>query len=171
MEDQKHFWDMLKDFKDVFFLSRSADGTEHGRPMRIICAKPEEGIYFFTQINSPKVKEVRDDDHITLTAQKSDQWIYAVGRAKVITDKAKITELWTEGVRPWFPEGTKDTDISLLCVLPERGEYWDQSSLANKANFVWQLGKAYMTGTKVQKTDLDKNGDQHSKVELTSAAK
>lgn len=37
MEDQKHFWDLLKDYKEVFFLSRSADGTEHGRPMRIIC--------------------------------------------------------------------------------------------------------------------------------------
>lgn len=35
MEDQKHFWDLIKDFKEVFFMSRGTDGTEHGRPMRI----------------------------------------------------------------------------------------------------------------------------------------
>jgi hypothetical protein len=51
----------------------------------------------------------------------SSKWVYAVGKASVITDKAKITELWTEGVRPWFPDGTNDTDVSLLCIKPEKG--------------------------------------------------
>lgn len=35
-DDQKHFWDLIKDFKNVFLLSRGADGTEHGRPMHIV---------------------------------------------------------------------------------------------------------------------------------------
>jgi len=172
LDDQEHFWEIIKDFKDVFFLSRRSDGTEHGRPMHISCARPDEGIYFFTHLKSPKVEEVKEDDHITITGQMSSKWIYAVGKASVITDKAKITELWTEGVRPWFPDGTSDSDVSLLCIKPERGEYWDQSTLSNKINFAWQFGKAYVTGTKMPKT-LDKDGEQHSKVELTtpSAAK
>jgi len=137
--------------------------------MRAISCIPSEGIYFFTHLNSPKVQEVKQDDHVTITAQASSKWLYCVGKAHVITDKAKISEFWTETVRPWFPDGTNDTDVSLLCIKPEKGEYWDQSSLTNKINFAWQFGKSYVTGTKMPKT-LDKEGEQHSKVELSQSA-
>lgn len=36
LDDQQHFWDLIKDFSEVFFLSRAADGNEHGRPMHIV---------------------------------------------------------------------------------------------------------------------------------------
>jgi hypothetical protein len=36
LDDQKHFWELIKDFKEVFLLSRGADGNEHGRPMHIV---------------------------------------------------------------------------------------------------------------------------------------
>ena len=65
---------------------------------------------------------MKNDDHITITGQTPNKWLYAVGRASVITDKAKIKELWTEGVRPWFPDGTNDSDVSLLCIKPEKGK-------------------------------------------------
>eukprot|EP00026_Physarum_polycephalum_P016239 Phypoly_transcript_17108.p1 GENE.Phypoly_transcript_17108~~Phypoly_transcript_17108.p1 ORF type:complete len:182 (+),score=18.65 Phypoly_transcript_17108:118-663(+) len=121
LDDQQHFWELIKDFKEVFLLSRSADGNEHGRPMHIVSAHPDEGIYFFTPLNSPKVQEIKQDDHITITGQASSKWVYCIGKACLITDKAKISEKWTEGVRPWFPEGTNDSDVSLLCIKPERG--------------------------------------------------
>lgn len=164
-DNQKHFWDILKGFQSVFLISRAPDGTEHGRPMGLQIK--DQAIYFFTEVDSPKVHEIKDDFHITITGQKSDQWLFAKGQAKIITDKAKIAELWTETVRPWFPKDIKDSQVSLICLIPQQGEYWDQSAISTKMSFAWELGKAYITGQKAQKSgDMEKGGDQHSKVEL-----
>jgi len=168
-DNQKHFWDIIKGFSNVFLLSRAPDGSEHGRPMGL--QVKDQAIYFFTEKDSPKVHEIKDDYHITITGQKSDQWVFCKGKAKVITDKAKIAELWTETVRPWFPKDIKDSQVSLICLMPESGEYWDQSSISNKLSFAWDLGKAYVTGQKAQRVgDMNKDGDQHSKVNLAQTA-
>jgi general stress protein 26 len=169
-DNQKHFWDIIKGFPNVFLLSRAPDGSEHGRPMGF--QVKDQAIYFFTEVNSPKVQEIKDDYHITVTGQKSDQWIFAKGTAKVITDKAKIAEHWTETVRPWFPKDIDDSSVSLICLIPQCGEYWDQSSISNKLSFAWDLGKAYVTGQKAQRAgDMDKGGEQHSKVDLAQPAR
>jgi len=167
-DNQKHFWDIIKGFSNVFLLSRAPDGTEHGRPMGL--QVKDQAIYFFTEVSSPKVQEITDDFYITITGQKSDQWIFAKGKAKVITDKAKIAELWTETVRPWFPKDVDDSQVSLICMIPDRGEYWDQSSISNKLSFAWDLGKAYATGKKAQCEKMGEGGD-HSKVDLAQPAR
>jgi len=115
------------------------------------------------------VQEIKDDYHITITGQKSDQWVFCKGAAKIVTDKATIAALWKENVRPWFPKDIKEEQVSLISVSPDRGEYWDQSSLTTKLRFAWEVSTAYVTGQKVQQNDLDKGGDQHGKVDLSGS--
>ena len=168
-DNQKHFWELTKKFSSLFLVSRSSDGTEHGRPMGFTVK--DQAFYFFTGVNSPKVQEIKNDTQISITGQNSDQWIFAKGKAQIITDKAKLAELWTESVRPWFPKDINDAEISLICLIPEFGEYWDQSSISNKLSFAWDLGKAYVTGKKTESAGrVDKGEEQHSKVDLAQPA-
>eukprot|EP01114_Cavostelium_apophysatum_P003244 TRINITY_DN13034_c0_g1_i1.p1 TRINITY_DN13034_c0_g1~~TRINITY_DN13034_c0_g1_i1.p1 ORF type:complete len:180 (-),score=37.28 TRINITY_DN13034_c0_g1_i1:77-616(-) len=144
------FWEFMNNFTEVMLITNSTDGRQHARPMRVIKCIQSEGIYFFTNKESTKVWELKEDSHVTLTGQKSDLWLYTTGRARIITDKAKLDQLWTEGVKPWFPDRTQDPDCSLICVVPEVGEYWNQTGVTNKMAFYWETAKAYVTGEKAE---------------------
>eukprot|EP01103_Thecamoeba_quadrilineata_P020319 TRINITY_DN8657_c0_g1_i1.p1 TRINITY_DN8657_c0_g1~~TRINITY_DN8657_c0_g1_i1.p1 ORF type:complete len:180 (-),score=32.47 TRINITY_DN8657_c0_g1_i1:82-621(-) len=158
---QDKWWEVCSTFTDVFMITNSTEGKQHGRPMHIISVEKNVGIFFFTSKNSPKVQEVKNDDTITITGQQSSRWIYTTGKARIITDQAKIKELWTEGVRPWFPQGTQDSEVSLIQMIPEIGEYWDNSSLTNKLYYVYELAKGYITN---QKADM--SGSDWARVEM-----
>ncbi len=41
-----------------------------------------------------------------------------MGKAVISRDSNKINELWTEGLRPWFPQGKESPDIALIHVIP-----------------------------------------------------
>ena len=160
---QDKWWEVCHTFSDVFMITTSTEGKQHGRPMRMISVEKNVGIYFFTHKSSPKVQEVKHDDHITITGQQSSRWIYATGKARIITDESKIKEFWTEAVRPWFPEGSKDEDVSLILMVPEVGEYWDNSSISNKLYYMYELAKGYITN---QKASV--HGSDWARVEMTN---
>jgi general stress protein 26 len=42
-----------------------------------------------------------------------------------VLDRETIHRLWSPKLRAWFTEGEDDPRISLLCVDPVSGEYWD----------------------------------------------
>jgi general stress protein 26 len=39
-----------------------------------------------------------------------------VARRRVVEDTQKLKELWTEGLRVWFPKGPDDPEIAILAV-------------------------------------------------------
>ena len=140
-----------------------------------IQVKEDDGIIFFTSSKSPKVQEISNDSCVSLTGQSSNQWVYVKGvhlfsagsflplwaqritytqgTARVIQDKEIIKQYWTEGVRPWFPEGTQECDISIVKIIPQRGEYWDQSSLAGKVYILSLTRIKHTKHTRIQATN------------------
>jgi len=156
-EGQEKFYEKIAKFSCAMLTTRNADGRLHSRPMQIISVEKDNGIYFFTPIDSPKCEELEVDSHCSLTIQESSVWISISGHAELLRDKDKIDELWREGLRPWFPQGKESGDVSLIKVVPDCGEYWDNSSLASKISYAFELGKAYLTNTRAD--DLDKRVD------------
>jgi general stress protein 26 len=125
----------------------------------------DKGIYFFSQIDSPKMDELQADPHCSVTFQDNSCWISLSGRTEIIRDKNKIDELWNEGLKPWFPAGKESADISLIKVIPEVGEHWDNSSLMSKLSYAFELGRAYVTNTRASvtsKTDWNRVDFQSS---------
>jgi len=66
------------------------------------------------------------------------------GRATLVTDKAKIKELWHEMLKAWFPEGIDDLNIALVKVNPDGAEFWDSPSSSMVQLF--GMAKAMVTG-------------------------
>ncbi|PJJ60579.1 pyridoxamine 5'-phosphate oxidase family protein [Hymenobacter chitinivorans] len=149
----------IKDIKIAMMTTVEPSGELHSRPMYTHEPEADGTLWFFTERDSAKIDEVQQEQHVNLGYSKPDQNLYVSisGTATVVNDRQKIKDLWSEGLRAWFPKGSDDPNISLLRVDISRGEYWDQPSnvLVRAFGYV----KAVTTGERYQPT-----GDEHAKV-------
>ncbi|AYA36292.1 general stress protein [Hymenobacter oligotrophus] len=150
----------IKDIKIAMMTTLEPDGSLHARPMYTHEPEADGTLWFFTELDSPKIDEVQQDRHVNLGYSKPQDNLYVSisGRARIVTDRAKIKELWTESLRTWFPKGSDDPNIALLCISIDKGEYWDQPS--NVLVHAFGYVKAVATGERYQPT-----GDEHAKVQ------
>jgi len=158
----KHFWEVASHF-DTGMLVTLANGHEfHARPMRILQATENDGIWLISNKMAPKCLEILDNSTISLTFQGIDRYLALTGQSRLIKDSTKVHDLWSERFKLWFPEGKYDPNIILIQVIPVGGEYWDYSGIGKKMKFAWETSKSYVKGTKV---DGEKLGE-HAKVDL-----
>jgi general stress protein 26 len=151
----------IKDIKIAMMTTVEPDGSLHSRPMYTHEPENDGTLWFFTELDTPKIEEVQQDRHVNLGYSKPNDNLYVSisGRASIVTDKQKIKELWKEPLRTWFPKGPDAPNIALLRIDIDRGEYWDQPS--NVLVHAFGYVKAVTTGERYQPT-----GDEHTKVEL-----
>ena len=140
----------IKDIK-IAMMTTVENGTElHSRPMYTSEPEADGTLWFFTELDSQKVGELQQDRHINLGyADPSDNLYVAItGTAQVVTDRAKIKELWSEALRGWFPNGSDDANIALLKVSITRGEFWDSPNSTLLRAYTY--AKAVLTGERDQ---------------------
>ena len=114
--------------KVAVFTSMTSDGTLHSRPLltREVDLSGH-ALWFFLASNFAKVEEWLHGREVGLSYASSDgAGYYSVsGRACIVHDKAKSTELWTPGVATRFPLSADDPRLVLVRVDVEAVEYWD----------------------------------------------
>lgn len=160
-ETQK-FHDLLVKFETAMLVTHTGDGSLRARPMAIAATDDDCRVWFFTMHESGKVHEIETNPQVSVTCQKdSDVYLSLTGTAILSRDKAKISQLWKEGYKTWFPKGKDDPDLALIGVEPHEGEYWDQAG-TNKLKYLFEAARAYATGTRPRVEE----GDQHAKVQL-----
>lgn len=140
----------IKDIKIAMMTTIENDQDLHSRPMYTNTPEDDGTLWFFTEQDSSKVNEVQKDRHVNLGySSPSDNLYVAIsGTAKVVTDRAKIKELWSEGLRGWFPKGSDDPNIALLKVTIDRGEFWDTPNSTLLRAYAY--AKAVVTGERDQ---------------------
>ncbi|MDB5589938.1 pyridoxamine 5'-phosphate oxidase family protein [Enterovirga sp.] len=145
-EGAKKLYELIKDIRIAMMTSVEPDGSLHSRPMYSHTTDPSGDLWFFSRARAPKVGELRKDSQINLAyADTSAQTYVSVsGTAEIVTDKGKVKELWSEGLRTWFPNGPEDPDIALIRVHPSGGEYWDSPSRTMMQ--LYGYAKARLTG-------------------------
>jgi general stress protein 26 len=74
----------------------------------------------------------------------SYEYVAVSGRARVVEDQQKLNELWTEGLRVWFPTGSGDPELALLAIDVEKADYW--SDPASSITYALAYVKARVTG-------------------------
>lgn len=142
----KKLYEMIKDVRIAMMTSVEPDGSLHSRPMYNHTADEAGDLWFFSRARDPKIGELRRDSEVNLAyADPSHQnYVSVSGKAEIITEKSKVKELWTEGLRTWFPKGPDDPDIALIRVHPSGGEYWDSPS--RTVMQLYGYAKARLTG-------------------------
>ena len=138
--------DKIKHIKVAMLTSVNPDGSLHTRPMQTQEIKGDGNLWFFTGKNSHKIAEIRNDSHVSLgyTDPASNTYVAVCGRASLVTDQAKVDELWHDMLKAWFPEGKNDPNISLLKVSIDSAEFWDSPS--SKVVQLIGMAKAMVTG-------------------------
>ena len=81
---------------------------------------------------------------LTYSDENKQHYVSIAGTADVVRDAAKAKELWTEGLRVWFPKGAEDPEIALIRVKVEIAEYWDSPS--STMLYAYGYVKAVTTG-------------------------
>jgi general stress protein 26 len=161
-DQTEHYVSLLKKLRTAMLVTRTGETGIHARPMAIARVEDDGRLWFISGANTAKIHEIEIDSHVHIIAQDGNSIFLALsGRASLIGDREKIAELWQEPFRVWFPGGKDDPDIELIAVRPENGEFWDSTG-TNRARYLWEAAKAYVTGT----TPDTENGDMHGKVRL-----
>ncbi len=154
--------DLLKDFDAAMLVTRGSGGQLRSRPMAVAAVEGGGTLWFVTERHSGKVEEIAHDDHVNVVMQSSRKFVSISGTATPVEDREKVSQLWNETWKVWFPGGKDDPTLVLLKVQGDTGEYWDSSGLSG-VKYLLEAGKAYLSGTR---PDVDGDPRNHAKVDL-----
>lgn len=149
-----------KQFHQAMLVTRSADGKLSARPMFIAQLEDDGDLWFTTDVDSGKVDDLTANPQVAVTMSGGGSYVSISGQARVVRDRQKIDELWSESWKVWFPEGKSDPRLTLINVAASQGEYWSNSGI-ERFQFLFDAAKAYATG---QRPKLDDS--MHGKVKL-----
>lgn len=162
MDPKAKVYEMVKSFSTTMLVTLGPGKKPESRPMQIAQAEEGGNVWFFTGNGGRVTKEIAEDPFVLLTFQEErSKYLSVRGNARVVNDKAKIKELWSEPYKVWFPGGIDDPELALIAVDPIAAEYWDNSGM-NKLEYLYEAAKAYVKGGKPAMDDPD----QHARVKM-----
>jgi general stress protein 26 len=161
-EKRAHVKKLVEGFRTAMLVTRTEDGGMRSRPLSIADKREDGTLYFSTAIESGKVHELERDPNVNVAMQDGWRFVSLTGRARVVTDRAIIREMWAEDWKVWFPKGPDDPSLCLLAVDPEEASYWDAAG-ATGLKYFYEMAKAYVTHKKPD-TDDDERHTGHVKM-------
>ncbi len=136
--------ELVRDIRFAMLTTVDESGFLRSRPMATQEMADDGTLWFFTGVDSPKVSEAQDYPvNVALTEPKDNTYVSISGTAALVTDSAKIHELWKPQLTAWFPNGVDDPNVALLRITPTAAEYWDAPN--NAIVHLFGLAKALIT--------------------------
>ena len=123
-DNRTKLYELIDDIKIAMLTTVEKNGTLHTRPMANQKAEKAGTLWFFTEKDGSVAGNVRANPRLSLGYASSGAYATVSGVGKVVGDRAKISELWSDDVKAWFPKGKTDPNLVLLRVDPEMGEFW-----------------------------------------------
>jgi general stress protein 26 len=98
------FYDLIDKIEIAMLTTRRADGLLVSRPMATQALSTGADLWFVTTKDSPKVVEISNESNVNLSYYKdrTREWISVAGTARIVTDRAKIHQLYRADWRAWF---------------------------------------------------------------------
>lgn len=152
-QELNKLFELIRETSICMMATIDGDGQLRSRPMANQSEYRDNSLYFFTDKNSPKVKEIRANPHVNLSygEPKKNHYVSVSGQAELVLDKELMKEFWKPIYKAWFPEGLDDPSISLLKVTIEKAEFWDTPS--SVAVQIVGFTKAMLTGQRYEPKD------------------
>jgi len=159
--------ELIRDVRIAMLTSVESDGALHSRPMATQQTDFDGTLWFFTDADAPKVREIAGERHVNVAYASAEENLYisVSGTAKTLRDQSKIDELWNPVHKAWFPGGKDDPNLALLKITVHRAEYW-QGPTSKIIQFIG-IAKAAVTGTRYnqgedRKLNLDTGEVSHN---------
>ena len=141
---------LVNDIGTCMFFTNTQTGIHNSRPMAVIEVDINGSLWFFTNLQSAKVKDIEKDSnvHLVFASPAKDSYLDLRGRASVEQDRKSIEDKWNPIIKAWFPEGKDDPDICLLKVKTDEAHYWDTNS--TKMVEMLKIVTSIVTGKQLQ---------------------
>ncbi len=125
--ENKHLSTLIEGIKVAMLTTIGPDGSLRSRPMATLPVEFDGTLWFFTNVDTPKVDEVQTEEHVNVSYDDSEdhRYVSISGRATLIQDRPKLEELWSPSLLTWFPLGLEDPQLALLQIVAESWEFWD----------------------------------------------
>jgi general stress protein 26 len=141
---------LLPSFRTAMLVTKGSEAGElHMRPMALQGDLATFGgtLWFFTDDRSVKVREIDREPRVSLVFQndQSSRYLQLVGSATAVTDRAKMRELYTTAIRPWFPGGLEDPHLMLIRIDVTNGTFWETPG--GMVHVLAAFTKSVVTGT------------------------
>ncbi|MEO5892628.1 MAG: pyridoxamine 5'-phosphate oxidase family protein [Ferruginibacter sp.] len=121
---------LVNDIGTCMFFTNTQNGIHNTRPMAIIEVDMNGNLWFFTNQQSAKVKDIEKDSnvHLVFASPSKDSYVDLRGRASIEQDRKSIEDKWNPIVKAWFPEGKDDPDLCMIKVKTDEAHYWDTNT-------------------------------------------
>lgn len=153
-EIQDKIWNYIKRTRVCMMTTLNQKHVMQSRPMHLVQNEFDGKLYFYTKVRSPKVKELHQEDRVSLTFTDSENsnYVSLYGTGKLVRDQKLIDKFWNPVIEAWFPEGKESDNCALIEVTIEKGEYWDGTD--NSLEFFYEIIKSNI---KDEKPDIGEN--------------
>ena len=133
----------IKHIKIAMLAIHDEHGHVRSMPMMTMQTECEGNVWFFTDLESDKVAEISRNPHVNLSYvdQQDEIYVSIAGRAEIIRDDQKMSQLWKPIMEQWFPGGLKDNSLALLRIEMQQAEYWNGNSMVQ----IWDTTEAMKT--------------------------
>ena len=106
------FYELIDKIEIAMLTTRRPDGLLVSRPMATQVLSTGADLWFVTTKSSPKVAEIAADPNVNLSYYKdrTREWISVAGTARLVSDRAKIHQLYRPDWRAWFGDEGGEND-------------------------------------------------------------
>jgi general stress protein 26 len=145
INETEHVWD-LADRISICMLTTHAGDRLRSRPMHAIVDREAGCLWFITDQRGAKEDEIKASPEVCLAFADTgcNAFLSLTGRAEIMRDSAKASELWNNEAQAWWPGGPTDPQVRVLRVIPENAEYWD--ARGNSVAVALKLAAARISG-------------------------
>ncbi len=122
---------IVKDVKFAMMTTVNSKGDLHAWPMTTSeTSIGGKEIWFIGDKTSDVVKDIQDNKKIGLSyaTQDDKNYVSVSANAELLTDKAKLEELWSPVYNAFFEHGQDDENVQLIKVVPHGVECWISGS-------------------------------------------
>ncbi len=130
MERSKEFEEAFKEAKMVYLTTYSKDGDENTRPMTNYSESPYELIWFPTEKDTQKVKDIQHNPKVKILVPSRKRGFYYEIEGKAEFEDQEVVnqkwQWWYLSWRPtqkrwfWFPAGLDDDKRTIINIKPEK---------------------------------------------------
>ncbi|MFN6946726.1 MAG: pyridoxamine 5'-phosphate oxidase family protein [Cytophagaceae bacterium] len=135
-------YNLIKDIKVAMLTTQDSMDCMRSVPMLTMKTECEGNIWFFSDIDSKKMEELRKNRCVSLsyTDVTKNIFVSISGKAEIVTSRSKMEEMWKPYLNEWFPGGPEFDDLALLKIHMEYAEAWDVEE--KKMMRIWDVSHA-----------------------------
>ena len=154
MSSMKKIAELIKDVKFAMLTTITDEGHLHACPMTTQDVEFNGEIWFIGSNTTETVSDMQKRPQVNLAYSKPSDSAYVSinGTAELVTDPAKLDELWSDMYNAYFEGGKTDPRVQLIKINAHGAEYWDGP---NKLVALYEMTKATLTG---ETADMGDNG-------------